>query len=227
MQQPEVARASVARDERAAAVARVVDAVDLGVGDVVHGGRRDVARRERDRRPHVRRARSPSSPSRKGRAEQHEHPDHRGDAVAEHPRVQERSRSLRRDHLQRPDRGQHEHVAPPRARGRARGSRARARRRRRAARRRRRAAPARALERSVIEASEIGAGERNRDEQRDARREDVAHVLERRRRPRRAGGRRSRTRSPRRRARSRRPESSRGLLLSPRQRAPAVCRQIR
>jgi hypothetical protein len=44
VQQPKVARACLAGDERTAAVARVVDAVDVRIGDVVDGRRRHVAR---------------------------------------------------------------------------------------------------------------------------------------------------------------------------------------
>lgn len=89
MEGVEVALGGLTRDERSAAVARVVDSVDVTVCDVVHSGGCDVARPENERCEKV----VPGEPletSGRGGAEQQEHPDHCRDAVPQHPDEEER-----------------------------------------------------------------------------------------------------------------------------------------
>jgi hypothetical protein len=69
----------------------MIERVDLSIRDVVYGRRRDVARRERDRRPDVL-LREALQPDAVRGSEEHERPQHRGHAVAKHANVEGRKR---------------------------------------------------------------------------------------------------------------------------------------
>ena len=102
----------LARHERPGPVAGVVDPVDVLIREVVRRGRRDIARGERGRGEEQVSPKRPK-PVGKRRPEQHERPDHRGDSKAQKPPCNGSRASLRRDHLERPDRREDEDVDDP------------------------------------------------------------------------------------------------------------------
>ena len=89
MELAQVAAGRVAGDERPAAIARMVDAVERLVGEVVDAGRGDVACSERHG-GEAERQRERVESGRMRRSEQQEEPDHRRDAVAKHPSEEHR-----------------------------------------------------------------------------------------------------------------------------------------